>query len=175
MTVVFFLQLPWSRLAQAFKTTGLISVVIAALIVGSSAVNAQNPAPKAGAAEQAGKGWPYPEPAQRGATGYSPDYAVYTNANERWDIYVHVLWRKTASRSKADLDYYDYEMAQFLDSVPLDQRAKFKAATQLLLVMEQIRGNSIKLPYRDNSTGCLLFSVKHDNRTDLAAGDCARK
>jgi hypothetical protein len=125
-----------------------------------------------GAAERAGKGWPYPEPAQRGATGYSPDYSSYARPSERWDIYVHILWRKTASRAKADLEYYDYELAQFLDSLSDNERVQFKSAHHLLLMLEQIRSNVIKLPHRDATTSCLLFMVKHSGRSDLAADKC---
>jgi hypothetical protein len=125
-----------------------------------------------GAAEKAGKGWPYPEPAQRGTTGYSPNYSDYGRPSERWDIYVNIVWRKTASRAKADLEYYDYELGQFLDSMPDRERVRFKSAGQMLLVMEQIRGKAITLPYREATTSCLLFMVRHSGRNDLAADNC---
>jgi hypothetical protein len=147
-------------------------LVVTALFFSSHAVCAQTPSPKVGAAEKPGKTWPYPEPAQRGATGYSPDYSEFKEPNERWDVYVNILWRKTIATNKFDVEYYDYELSQFLDSVPPSERAKFKSASGLLMVMKRIRANKLKLPYRDSGTGCALFFVKHDKRADLAADDC---
>ena len=152
----------------------IAAVIIAvgmALLAATHAVDAQT-APKKGAAERSEKGWPYPEPAQRGATGYSPNYQRYTDPSERWDIYANILWRKTGSRNKDEVEYYNYELSEFLDSLEATHRAKLKAAGHLLLVMRKIRWKAIKLPYRDTKTGCVLFLVDHNGRRDLAADKC---
>jgi hypothetical protein len=141
-----------------------VALAIAAVVFVSAAGKAETKAPSVGAAEREGKAWPYPEPAQRGATGYSPDYSEFKRTSERWDIYVNILWRKTGSESQPDPDYYGYELTQFLETLPSADRAKFKGATQLLLVLEQVRAGLIQLPYRDPATGCLLFAVEHDTR-----------
>src|SRR5262245_51184882 len=153
-------------LAPLFIAAGM------ALLASTLVVDAQI-APRKGAAESGGTGWPYPEPAQRGATGYSPDYAKYVTPSERWDIYVNILWRKAGSRNKADVEYYAYELSEFLGSIRYDdERAKLNAALHLIPLIQKIRRGAIKLPYRDARTGCLLFTVGHSGRRDLAADNC---
>jgi hypothetical protein len=159
---------PENRPARILR---VLAMAGAAVLLSALDVTAQT-APQKGAAERSGKGWPYPEPAQRGATGYSPDYALYARPSERWDIYANILWRKAVSRNKADIEYYDYELGQFLDAVPAGERARFSAAGHLLPLIEQIRKNTIKLPYRDTRTGCLLFTVRQSGRSVLAADNC---
>jgi hypothetical protein len=154
------------------QISGAVAIALMVLL-GPSAARAQAAGASVGAAEKAGKGWPYPEPAQRGSTGFSPDYSVFTGAKERWDIYVNILWRKTGSARKFDLDYYDDELAQFIGSVPTTVQANIRSAVHLPLIMEQVRANLLTLPYRDPKTRCLLFMVKHDQRMDMAADDCA--
>jgi hypothetical protein len=167
----------WARLVAGLPPSGMTVV----LVIAGAAVSFAQTGPSTrvtqatsmlGAAEKAGKGWPYPEPAQRGATGYSPNYSDYGRPSERWDIYVNIVWRKTASRAKADLDYYDYELARFLDSIPPGERGRFKSASQMLLIVEQIRGRALTLPYREPAIDCLLFMVGHSGRNDLAADNC---
>ena len=137
---------------------------------GSYAVVAN--AGRVGTAESAAKGWPYPEPAVRGATGFSPDYSLYTRQSERWDIYIHILWRKANTRSKDQLGYYNYELTQFLEQLPATDARKLKSANHLLLLVEQIRAGTLPLPHRDDITGCLFFKVNHNGRIDLAADGC---
>jgi hypothetical protein len=133
----------------------LSGVLATALTFNPIGVFAQSAQPKSGAAEKVKKGWPYPEPAQRGATGFSPDYSRYSGSSEQWDIYVNILWRKTGSRTKPEISYYNEELSQFLASLSSDDRARFNAANQLPLLMEQIRASAFVLPYREGTTGCL--------------------
>jgi hypothetical protein len=157
------------------KPLRILAAAAAILFMCDSALHAQ-PAPRKGAAERSGKGLAYPEPAVPGATGASPDYSDFTDWNERWDIYVNLLWRKTGSRRNYDRAYFDMEMANFMQSMPSRDRATLVAAgDDLSSLMVQIRANAVSLPYRDSASGCLLFLTRNGGRRDLAADDCRRR
>jgi hypothetical protein len=164
-----------SRFMQDMPLNTSISVwvFLGILVFGHCGAQAQSPY-KAGAAEKSGRGWPYPEPADRGASGFSPDYSRFTGRNERWDIYVNILWRKIASKSKQEIEYYDEELSNFQQTLPDEDKAKLQSAKQLAPAIEKIRVKALTLPYRELTTGCILFLVKHGNRVDLAADDCVQ-
>ncbi|MFB9265056.1 hypothetical protein ACFFWD_18155 [Bradyrhizobium erythrophlei] len=140
----------------------LAIVLVAAVIIDVSFVRAQTPTE--GAAARAGKGWAYPEPASRGATGFSPDYSQFNRLSERWDIYFNILWRKSGTSNRDDIEYYDDQLHDLLETMPPAVRALGIASPAL---MQQIRSGQVKLPYRDAITGCLLFMAKHDKRMIL--------
>ena len=149
-------------------------LVVATLIFRHIDATAQS-ASRRGAAEKLGQGWPYPEPAQPGATGFSPDYSRFSGWSARWDIYTNLLWRKTASRSREESEYYEQELSSFRESLSPRDKAKLESAPQLPLIVKRIRSKMLAVPYREPVTGCTLFLVKHDNRLDLAADACADK
>ena len=144
--------------------------VIAVTLFSSLLPGAQTDSSRVGAAEKAGRAWAYPEPAQRGATGYSPDYSKFTKPSERWDIYFNILWRRSVTSNRSDIEYYNDQLSDLMDTMPASAR---KSTSALPIVIKQIRDGQLRLPYRDATTGCLLFMVKHDKRMDLAADDCS--
>ena len=101
----------------------LIVLMTTELIMTTIIAVSQTNSPRMGAAEKAmekmGKealAWPYPEPAEPGATGYSPLYSEFTDLSERWDIYINLLWRKTDPRNKGDKEYFDEEISKLFQT-----------------------------------------------------------
>ena len=146
------------------------AVIMLGLLLAAPAA-AETPRSK-GAAELSANSWPYPEPARRGATGYSPNYSDLKTESAIWDVYVNVLWRRSATENADDMVYYGYEILHLLDAAPARLREQMRAA-QLPITVGSIRAHKINLPARDPASGCLLFFVKHQERTDLAADDCS--
>ena len=146
------------------KIARVISIAATCVVLSSITASAQVSPPRRGGAEKSmkEKGWPYIESAVQGATGYTPNFSAYTELNERWDIYVNILWRGL-----------DYAMPQFMESLEPDVRKRFGAAKgDLRKLVRRIRAKQVKLPYQDSISGCLLFMANRQNRTDLAANDC---
>jgi hypothetical protein len=149
----------------------LVNACLAVML--SIVVVAAQGSPRTGAAERPGGDWPYPEPAQRGATGYSPDYSAFQAPAARWDIYANILWRRAGTTRGPDVEYYDYELSQFLQTLAPSQRARLQSSG-FATTVARIRAKELTLPYRDPASGCLLFRVKHGTRMDLAANQCGQ-
>jgi hypothetical protein len=154
----------------------VIVLITIELFTTTICASSQANSPRMGAAEKAmergGLPWPYPEPAEPGATGYRPNYSVFEEVSERWDIYINLLWRKTDPRNKVDGKYFDEEISQLMDSMPAEVRRTFASASGLSRLIARIRAKQVSLPYNDPITGCLLFMANRMKRVDLAADNC---
>jgi hypothetical protein len=137
---------------------------------------AQDRASRRGAAETPDGPWPYPSPAQRGATGYTPDYARFTAAAARTDVIAYILWRATDPKlSREQRKYYVGEYADLLAKAGQEQgpEAVRKSVREFSRTIGgPIRRGKLKPPFFDELTGCWFFVVQREGRRDLHAGDC---
>ncbi|MGO4527004.1 hypothetical protein AB4097_19355 [Microvirga sp. 2MCAF35] len=136
-----------------------------------------NSPPKVGAAEKADGQWPYPEPAQPGATGYVPDYTDYKRPDEQADIEAYLLWRATnpkARKSEAKFWLSEYErfMAESRGEARKDVQAEF-ISDFIHHVIGPIRSGHRTPPFFDNDyTDCWIFFINRNGQRDLHAGNC---
>lgn len=161
----------FSRMVSAL----LIWLTISALV--PTYAEATKGPPQRGAAEKADGQWPYPEPAQQGATGYVPNYTEVKRDDEQADIEAYLLWRATnpkARKSEARFWLSEYErfMAESRSEARKDVQAEF-ISDFMHHVIGPIRSGHRTPPFFDDGyTECWIFFVTRNGQRDLHAGNC---